>query len=272
MLRDAAERLRQLHHAPPVLVLANVWDCVSARLVEAEGFPALATTSAGMANSLGYADGGAVPPDEMLRAIARITRAVSVPVSADVEHGYATTPAALADVVLRVIEAGAVGVNLEDHLPGAPDLEPLARQCEKLTAVVSAAAQSGVRVVVNARTDVFLRNIGAPEGRLAAAIERGNAFLRAGADCVFVPGVRDRETIAALVAGINGPVNILAMQGSPAIRELEALGVARVSVGSGPHRATAALMQSIARELKGSGTYSFAEHAIPGPAINDLMK
>lgn len=271
-MTDKAERLRGLHKAPPILVLANVWDAVSARIVEAEGFPAIATTSAGMANSLGYADGGAVPPSEMLLAIARITRAVAVPVSADVEHGYATTPDALADMVLKVIAAGAVGVNVEDHVPGATDLEPLPVQCDKLTTVAKAAAKSGVRVVVNARTDVFLKGIGAPEGRLDAAITRGNAFLDAGADCVFVPGVRDRETIAALVARIKGPVNILAVKGSPTIRELESLGVARVSVGSGPHRATAALTQSIARELKGAGTYGFADNTLAYDVINDLMK
>lgn len=271
-MTDKAERLRELHKAPPILVLANVWDAVSARLVEAEGFPAIATTSAGMANSLGYADGGAVPPSEMLLAIARVTRAVSVPVSADVEHGYATTPDALADMVLKVIAAGAVGVNLEDHVPGAPDLEPLLVQCDKLTTVVKAAAKSGVRVVVNARTDVFFKGIGAPDSRLGAAIERGNAFLASGADCVFVPGVRDKQTIAALVSGINGPVNILGVKGSPTIKELEALGVARVSVGSGPHRATAALMQSIARELKSAGTYGFADRALAYDVLNDLMK
>jgi len=271
-MTDKAEILRALHKAPPILVLANAWDCVSARLVEAEGFPAIATTSAGMANSLGYADGGAVPPNEMLQAIARITRSVGIPVSADVEHGYATTPDALADSVLKVIAAGAVGVNLEDHLPEAPDLEPLTVQCDKLSTAVKAAAKAGVRVVINARTDVFLRSIGAPEGRLAAAIARGNAFLAAGADCVFVPGVTDKETIAALVDGIKGPLNILAVKGSPPIAELQELGVARVSVGSGPHRATAALMQSIARELKSSGTYGFADTTLPPAVVNGLMK
>lgn len=269
---DKAARLRELHKAPPILVMVNVWDAVSARLVEAEGFPAIATTSAGVANSLGYADGGAVPPSEMLQAIARITRAVAAPVSADVEHGYATTPDALADMVLRVIAAGAVGVNLEDHVPGTPDLEPLAVQCDKLSTVVKASAKSGVPVVINARTDVFLKEIGAPDGRLAVAIARGNAFLDAGADCVFVPGVRDPETIAALVAGIKGPVNILGVKGSPTVKNLEALGVARVSVGSGPHRATAALMQSIAREMKSAGTYNFADSALPYDVVNNLMK
>jgi 2-methylisocitrate lyase-like PEP mutase family enzyme len=271
-MTDHAERLRELHKAPPILVLPNAWDCVSARLVQAEGFPAVATTSAGMANSLGYADGGAVPPSEMLQAIARITRAVSVPVTADVEHGYATTPDALADMVLKVIAAGAVGVNLEDILPDATDLEPLGVQCDKLRTVAKAAAKAGVRVVINARTDVFLKGIGAPDMRLGVAIERGNAFLEAGADCVFVPGVRDRDTIAALAQGITGPLNILAVQGSPSISELEALGVARVSVGSGPHRATAGLMQAIARELKSSGTYGFATSALPYDVLNNLMR
>jgi 2-methylisocitrate lyase-like PEP mutase family enzyme len=270
-MSDKAARLRALHKAPPVLVLANVWDAVSARIVETEGFPAIATTSAGVANSLGYADGGAVPPAEVLQAIARITRAVGLPVSADVEHGYATTPDALADIVLRVIATGAVGVNIEDHVPGTVDLEPLLVQCDKLATVVKAAAKSGVPVVVNARTDVFLESIGPPEGRLGVAIERGNAFLDSGADCVFVPGVRDKDTIAALVSGIKGPVNILAVKGSPTIKELETLGVARVSVGSGPHRATVALMQSIARDLKSKGTYGFADSALPYDVVNGLM-
>lgn len=272
-MSDKAQRLRELHKAPPMLVLPNVWDAVSARIVEAEGYPAIATTSAGVAAALGYPDGvGAVPPNEMIEAVARIARAVSVPVSADIEHGYATTPDALADVVLRVIAAGAVGVNIEDCLPGCADLEPIALQCDKIAAVVKAAEKSGVRVAVNARTDVFLRGIGAPDGRVAAAVERGNAFLQAGAVCVFVPGVRDRDTIGALTKGIKGPVNILAVKGSLAIQELEALGVARVSLGSGPARAAAALMQSIARELKAAGTYSFADMALPYDVVNNLMR
>src|SRR5579864_2312929 len=150
---DNASRLRALHHGPPILVLPNAWDAASARIVQAEGFPAVATTSAGVAAALGYADGGAVPAREMIEAVARIARAVSVPVTADIEHGYATTPNALADVVLRVIAAGAVGVNLEDCVPGCDDLEPVGLQCDKLTTIVKAAAKSGVRVVINARTD-----------------------------------------------------------------------------------------------------------------------
>jgi 2-methylisocitrate lyase-like PEP mutase family enzyme len=270
---DHAERLRALHRTPPILVLPNAWDAASARLIEAEGFPAIATTSAGVAAALGYPDGGVVPSNEMIEAIARIARAVKVPVTADIEHAYATTPAAVADVVLRFIAAGAVGINLEDVVPGATDLEPIALQVDKIKTIIKAATKAGVRVVINARTDGFLRGFGAPEARLGVAIERGKAFLEAGADCVFVPGVRDAPTIGALTRGIGGPVNVLAVDGSPSIPELEALGVARVSLGSGPMRATMAVLRDIARELNASGTYaSFTKHAMAYDEVNELMK
>jgi len=270
---DNAERLRSLHRTPPILVLPNAWDAASARLIEAEGFPAIATTSAGVAAALGYPDGGVVPANEMIAAIARIARAVKIPVTADIEHAYGSTPDAVADVVLRVIAAGAVGINLEDCVPGATDLEPVKLQVDKITAIIKAATTAGVRVVINARTDGFLRGFGAPEARLAVAIERGKAFLAAGADCVFVPGVRDPATIGALVRGIGGPVNVLAVDGTPSIPELEALGVARVSLGSGPMRATLAVMRDIARELKTAGTYgAFTKHAMTFSEVNELMK
>lgn len=270
---DYAERLRALHRTPPILVLPNAWDAASARLIEAEGFPAIATTSAGVAAALGYPDGGVVPSNEMIAAIAHIARAVHVPVSADIEHGYGATPDAVADVVLRVIAAGAVGINLEDCVPGATDLEPIALQADKITAIISAATKAGVRVVINARTDGFLRGFGAPDTRLGVAIERGKAFLNAGADCVFVPGVRDAPTIGALVRGIGGPINVLAVDGTPPIKELEAVGVARVSLGSGPMRATMAVVRDVARELKTKGTYtSFTKHAMTFNEVNELMR
>ena len=238
----------------------------------AEGFSAIATTSAGVAAALGYPDGGVVPTHEMIEAIARIARAVRIPVTADIEHAYATAPGDAADVVLRVIAAGAVGINIEDCVPGGHELEPIPLQTEKILVIAKAAAKSGVRVVINARTDVFLRALGRPESRLAVAIDRGKAFLAAGADCVFVPGVRDRDTIAALVQGIGGPINILAVKGTPPISELEAFGVARVSVGSGPMRASLALVRDIAKELKTSGTFGFADRTLSYDEVNELMR
>jgi 2-methylisocitrate lyase-like PEP mutase family enzyme len=264
---DPAERLRALHHGPPILVLPNAWDAASARVFEAEGFPAIATTSAG------YPDGGVVPSREMIEAVARIVRALKVPVTADIEHAYAATPDAVAEVVLRVIAAGAVGINVEDYVPGAADLEPLPLQVGKITAIIKAATKAGVRVVINARTDAFLRQLGAQDARLGVAVERGRAYLAAGADCVFVPGVRDRETIAALVSGIGGPVNVLAVEGTPPIAELEALGVARVSLGSGPMRAALAVVRDVARELMATGTYgAFTAHAMQFDEVDELMK
>src|SRR6266849_9551665 len=178
---DHAEQLRALHRTPPIFVIPNAWDAASARLFEAEGFPAIATTSAGVAASLGYPDGGVVPSREMIEAVARIARSVKVPVSADIEHAYAATPDAVADVVLRVIATGAVGINLEDYVPGAADLEPVALQLDKIHAIIKSANKAGVRVVINARTDIFLRAIGPAEARLGVAIARGNAFVAAGA-------------------------------------------------------------------------------------------
>ena len=256
-----------------MLVLPNAWDAATARVFEAEGFPAIATTSAGVAASLGYPDGGVVPADVMFAAIARIARAVRVPVTADVEHAYGATADAVAAVVLRVIEAGAVGINIEDCVPGRHALEPIPLQVQKIAAIANAAAAAGVRVVINARTDVCLLALGPPESRLAVAIDRGNAFLAAGADCVFVPGVHDRDAIGELVRGINGAVNVLAVAGTPPIAELEALGVARVSVGSGPMRASLALVRTIARELNATGTFeAFTSRAIPYDELNELMR
>jgi 2-methylisocitrate lyase-like PEP mutase family enzyme len=270
---DKAESFRSLHHGPPILVLPNAWDAATARVFEAAGFPAVATTSAGVAAALGYPDGGVVPPREMIEAVARIARAVQVPVTADIEHAYGGTPDAVVDIVLRVIAAGAVGINIEDYVPGAADLEPTALQADKITAVVKAAATAGVRVVVNARTDVFLRQMGEAPLRLDMAVERGRAYRAAGADCVFVPGVTDARTIRELAEGIGGPINILAVAATPPVSELEALGVARVTVGSGPMRASIALVHDIARELKTRGTYStFTDRALPYPDLNDLMK
>jgi 2-methylisocitrate lyase-like PEP mutase family enzyme len=270
---DKAEQLRSLHHGPPILVLPNAWDAATARVFEKAGFAAVATTSAGVAAALGYADGGAAPPNEMIEAVARIARAVQVPVTADIEYGYAAAPDAVADMVLRVIAAGAVGVNLEDYVPGSPDLVDVTLQADKIDAVVRAASIAGVRVVVNARTDVYLREIGDAAQRLDVALERGRAFRKAGADCVFIPGVRDAATIRQLVAGIGAPINILAGAGVPSVPELEKLGVARVSVGSGPMRASLALVREVARELKSSGTYSaFTTKAFPYDDLNDLMR
>jgi 2-methylisocitrate lyase-like PEP mutase family enzyme len=270
--RERAARFRALHGGPGILLLCNVWDAASARVVEEAGFPAVATTSAGIAWSLGFADGEHAPFEDVIGVVSRVVASVRVPVSADIEAGFGETPREVAMSCLAVLEAGAVGVNLEDGTAGNDRLVPIPLQCEKIRAAKEAAAGAGKDLVVNARTDVFLDQIGASETRFAEAVRRSNAFRTAGADCLFVPGVADEATIGRLVEAIDGPVNILAGPQSPPIAVLARLRVARVSLGSGPARAALGQLRRIAKELSGSGTYSaIASDAISYAEANDLF-
>jgi 2-methylisocitrate lyase-like PEP mutase family enzyme len=270
LLAQKANALRALHHTGKVLLLPNVWDVASARTIEKAGFPAIATTSAGIAFSLGYPDGQKISRSEMLAQVARIARAVKVPVTADAEAGYGERPEDAAQTAHEVIEAGAVGMNFED---GTDDpLRPLIDlplQLERIRAIREAGAKSGVSLVLNARTDVYLAQVGPPETRYDHTLRRLRAFCDAGADCVFAPCVSDPETIVRLVKDVQCPVNILAGPGSPSVLELQSLGVARVSLGSAPMRATLGLLRKMADELKASGTYRSLDGA---PAHGDVNK
>jgi 2-methylisocitrate lyase-like PEP mutase family enzyme len=283
--REKAELLRGFHGGEAVLVLPNAWDGMSARVFEDCGFPAVATTSAGIAYALGYPDGERLGRDEMAEATERIARAVSVPVTADVETGYGDSPEAVAETARAVIRAGAVGLNLEEAADPTPpgyastgvgDDSPLLElddQLERIRAVVQAAGrEAAVPLVVNARTDVYWREVGDLEWRFGEAVLRANAFLEAGADCVFVPGVKDPHTIGALAREISGPLNVLAGPRVPSIAELAGLGVRRVSVGSGPARAVMGLLRGIGQELLEGGVYaSITENAIPYQEANSLF-
>jgi 2-methylisocitrate lyase-like PEP mutase family enzyme len=227
-LQDAATRLRELHHRPEPLVLPNAWDAASARVVVDAGFPVVATTSVGVAASLGWADGEQTPPDEMFWAIGRIARAVDAPVTADIESGYGLSPEV---IVRRLLAAGAVGCNLEDtdHTAGRT-LRDAERQAERLAAVKRAAQAAGVDIVVNARTDVFLRQLADTKLPIEEAIRRGRLYLEAGADCIFPIGAGDEGAIAALVDGIPAPINVIAgFHGAPGQARLRQLGVKRIS-------------------------------------------
>jgi len=270
---DKALQFRQLHRGPRALVLANVWDVAGARIIEESGFPAIATTSAGIAYSLGYPDGQKISREEMIARIARIARAVKVPVSADIEAGYGSTPEDAARTTRELVQAGAVGMNLEDTGGGGQgrSLLEISVAVEKIKAARLAAAQLRVPIVVNARTDVYLMPGGDPASQYDEALRRLTAYCNAGADCVFAPGLKDRETIGRLVKDVQCPLNILAVAGSPTIPELEQLGVARVSLGSGPMRATLGLLQRIAAELKASGTYDALQSGVPYIDMNKLL-
>jgi 2-methylisocitrate lyase-like PEP mutase family enzyme len=270
--KKKTEAFRAMHRAPDVLVLPNAWDVISARIFEEAGFPAIATTSAGIAFTLGYPDGQKISRDEMLAAVSRIAAAVEVPVTADVESGYGDRPEDAAQTALAVIAAGAAGMNLEDaayHEERA--LVDLPLQLEKIGAVKETAHTSGVPIVLNARTDVYLLEIGKPESRYEVALKRLSAFRDAGAECLFVPGLRDAETIRRIVSEVRHPVNILAGPGSPSIPELQSLGVARVSLGSSPFRATLGLLRRMAQELRTTGTYRTLEDAPSHADVNRLL-
>ena len=269
---DKAIQFRLLHRGPRALVLPNAWDVASARIFEEAGFPAIATTSAGIAFSLGYPDGQHISREEMIARIGRIARAVKVPVSADIEAGYGSTPEDAVQVARDVIQAGAIGMNLEDA-SGDPErpLLDLELAIEKIKAVRQAAMQAGVPIVVNARTDVYLLPDAQPVTGYYEAHRRLLAYRDAGADCVFAPGLKDGETIGRLVRDLQCPVNVLAVVGTPSVPELEKLGVARVSLGSGTIRATLTLLKRMADELKATGTYSALEGAVSHAEMNRIM-
>jgi 2-methylisocitrate lyase-like PEP mutase family enzyme len=268
----AAEAFRAMHHGQRILLLPNVWDVASARIFERAGFGAIATTSAGIAFSLGYPDGQRISRNEMLQAVSRIAAAIRVPVTADVEAGYGDRPEDAAQTALAVIESGAVGMNLEDASGHANhSLVDLPLQLEKIAAINESKRTTGVSIVLNARTDVYLLQVGPAEKRYEQALRRLAAFRDAGADCLFLPGLRDAATIGRMVKDLDSPLNILAGPGSPSVPELQQLGVARVSLGSSTMRATLGLLGRIAEELKSSGTYQSLENAPSHDDLNRMM-
>jgi 2-methylisocitrate lyase-like PEP mutase family enzyme len=229
-LTAAARRFRAAHHGPRPLVLPNVWDAASAQVFAEAGFAALATSSSAVAAALGYADGQRTPAAEMFAAIARIARSVDVPVTADVEAGYALAADELAG---RLAEAGAVGCNLEDSDPVTGELADPGRQAGYLAAVRAAA---GEVLVINARVDVFVRPRPAGAGdAVADATERARRYLEAGADCCY-PILAPLAALPALVAGIGGPVNAMRGPAGPSLAELTAAGVARITFGGSLHQ------------------------------------
>jgi 2-methylisocitrate lyase-like PEP mutase family enzyme len=269
---DKAMQFLERHRGPGALVLPNAWDVASARIFEEAGFPAIATTSAGVAFSLGYPDGQKIPREEMIARIGRIVRAVKVPVTGDVEAGYGVSATDVARTTRELIQAGAVGMNLEDRSGNPADpLFDLSLAVERIKAARETAANWKVPIVVNARTDVYLLPGAQAATGYYEAHRRLTAYRDAGADCVFAPGLKDPETIGRLVRDLQCPVNILAVSGTPSVPELEKLGVARVSLGSGPMRATLRLLQRIAEELKSTGTYSALEGAVPHAEMNRIM-
>jgi 2-methylisocitrate lyase-like PEP mutase family enzyme len=266
-----AQHFAALHREDGIIVLPNCWDAGSACVLADAGFGAIATTSGGCAFSLGYCDGENIPRAEMLAVIKRITHAVSIPVSADMEAGYGKSPEEVADTVRLTIEAGAVGINIEDRDKSAPrQLLDFGLSVARIEAAVEAAKASGMDIVVNARTDGYM--IGDGDAVFEETVRRANAYLDAGAGSVFVVGARDGELIARLVPAIHGPLNILAGPGTPLVPELARMGVKRITVGANIAKAVLTLVRRAAEELSGPGTYSFAEGTLTQPEIHRILR
>ncbi len=256
--KQKADDFLALHHAPSILILPNAWDVASAKIFELEGFKAIGTTSAGISSTLGYADGQQMSLAENLEVVQRIVNNTALPVSADIEAGYATTIEGVAKAASAVMNVGAVGLNIEDSTgdPTAPFFDKTLQQ-DKIRAIRDLAVAQGIHLVINARTDVIMFQNESPQ-TLREAIDRGNAYREAGADCIFVPDVGnlDKKTVPILVKEINAPINIIAGATTPSIPELQEMGVARVSLGPRPMRAVLSLLRRIAKELMTAGTYT----------------
>ena len=269
---NKAELFRAMHRGAPLLILPNAWDAISARIIVAAGFPAIATTSGGVAWALGYADGEAAPWDEVVAATQRIARAVAVPVTADIETGYGETPEAVGRSIGEIIAAGAVGVNLEDGLKtGTPPIRSLADSVARIGAAREAARAAGVPIVINARIDLYIKNIGDEASRFDEAVARGRAYLAAGADCVYPIALRDSETMGRLVAALGAPVNINVRAGSPNVAELEALGVRRASTATAIPLMAMGLVRQLAQELHATQGFDALAPAMTHPEAQQLF-
>lgn len=256
--RNKAEIFLALHQASQPFILPNAWDVASAKIFEIEGFKAIGTTSAGISAVLGYPDGQKMSLEENLSIVRRIVDHIDLPISADIEAGYAHSIEGVARSAEAVIKTGAVGLNLEDSTGNSDNpLVDVSFMSEKLRAIREISDLIEIHLVINARTDTFLIDNLKPRDRILQTIHRANCYMDAGADCIFIPDVGDlnEETITLLTREINSPLNIIAGANTPPLNKLKEIGVARISLGPRPMRALLAQLRKIARELLRNGTY-----------------
>jgi 2-methylisocitrate lyase-like PEP mutase family enzyme len=258
--KEKAELFLKFHQDKEILTLLNSWDIGSSKLIEACGYKAIATTSMGIAASLGYPDCQVIQLSEMIEAITGIVNAVQVPVTVDIEAGYGNDLSEIVESVKKIIATGIVGINIEDSINLNPELIDEMEFCERISAIRALSDSLGFHLVINARTDSFYTSSGSAREKLSESIKRGNKYREAGADCVFVQPVWEKETISTLVKEIRAPINILSNPTigvglPPSARELQDLGVARLSLGSSLMKATLSLIKKVADELSEKGTY-----------------
>ncbi len=269
--REKAEDFRALHHGKHILILPNAWDVPSARVFEDAGFPAVATSSAGLMVSLGYEDGQVIDRQELVSAIRRIARVLSVPLTADIVAGFGETPEEIIATVRSTTEAGAIGINIEDFVHVTKKLYAVGKQVEKLKAIKNLGESMNMPLVINARTDALRYAQGDEEAKLKEAIRRAIAYRDAGADCVYPMGLTDAVSISTFVKALNFPVNVMVRKGLPPVKELERLGVARMSFGPSASYAAMGLLKRISKEVLEKGTYdNLLDGAITFDELNNL--
>jgi 2-methylisocitrate lyase-like PEP mutase family enzyme len=268
-----AERLKALHHAEEILVLPNIWDAGGARMLEWLGYPAVATASASVAYSLGYDDGQNISLEAMLDAVGQVAAAVEVPVTADMEWGFAEKAEAVAENMRELLRAGAVGVNLEDSVREGERMFDLDAQCDRIRAVREMADKEGIPLLINARTDLFWPSVpGSDEEKFEEAIRRGVAYLEAGADCIYPIILGDLATLKRLRAALQSPINVLAPTSAANLRELEEAGIARLSLGPAFMWASLSAMKEVAMELQNYGSFDrFTKDVISTDEIRQFV-
>ena len=255
--KKKADNFLSLHKSEKMLLLLNIWDPIGARILEVKGFPAVATASAAISSSLGYKDGERIKYSTHLEIIRRIVESVEIPVTADIESGYAKDISILKENIKLLIDTGAVGINIEDNTGLEGKLRSIDEQCERISVVRETAESRGVHLVINARTDCFLSKVNIPKEELIAdAIKREDQYFKAGADCIYPVGVLDLETIQILRKEIKSPINILGSAKSVPLKTLQDIGINRVSFGPFIFRSCLKKFSDIVDELAELGSYN----------------
>jgi 2-methylisocitrate lyase-like PEP mutase family enzyme len=272
--KQKAALLLGLHHSDKLLILPNIWDSLGAMLLEDIGYPAIATASASVAFANGYDDGENISFDELLIILKKITSSVNVPVTADIESGYAHNKQQLKENIQQLIESGIAGINIEDTDKQTKSLFPVEVQCERIKLIKDVCADMGTSFVINARTDVYVRNAnnGSSVKKLKETIERGHAYKAAGADCFYPITMHDADEISHTVQQLQMPVNVVMMPGIPALYDLEKMGVARVSLGPGFLKIAIQAMKNLAVKLQQyEGLADITSNEITSPYLKGLV-
>lgn len=272
--QEKAKRFYDLHHSGKLLILPNVWDCLGANLLESLHYPAIATASASVAFTNGFDDGQRISFDSVLAILKRITGSVSVPVSADIESGFADNNDQLRQNIKQLLATGIVGINIEDTDKASNSIVPIEVQCEKVKLIRSVSKEMGVSLFINARADVYLRgkNFDTPESKFEEALKRGSAYKEAGADCFYPIGMNRQEDIKGVVDQLQMPVNVLTIPGIPELNLLNDMGVARVSLGPSFLKIAIRAMKNLAIKLQNfEGLSDITENEITSAYVKDLV-